>query len=104
MKTRSTKMMSIVLAMGVVLLLSCAGGKLDPSAVRQDLNLWEEAGWSELTPAEQELWKVLGWNEASWVGEAKKPPSEDKYWNQLNPEEQAAASKLGYTKESWDEE
>jgi hypothetical protein len=46
---------------------------------------------------------VLGWDEASWEGEAKKPPSEDKYWRQLTDEERSAAEKLGYTKESWDE-
>jgi hypothetical protein len=104
MKTMSKKLMVMALVMGVALLFSCAGAKIDPSTVRQDLDLWEEAGWAELTPAEQDLWKVLGWDEASWEGEAKQPASEDKYWNQLNAEEKAAATSLGYTKESWDEE
>jgi len=67
------------------------------------LSLWDEAGWSELTPAEQELWQILGWDEASWEGEAAQPASEDKYWFGLSEEERAAAGKLGYTKESWDE-
>lgn len=103
MKSRMIVLMTVL--MGVALLFGCAtSGKMDPNMVRtDDLNLWEEASWSELTPAEQELWKVLGWDEASWEGEAKKPPSEDLYWNQLSEEERMAATKLGYTKETWDE-
>jgi hypothetical protein len=103
MKSRTIVLMTVL--MGVALLFGCAtSGKVDPNMVRtDDLSLWDEAGWSELTPAEQELWKVLGWDEASWEGEAKKPPSEDLYWNQLSEEERSAATKLGYTKETWDE-
>jgi hypothetical protein len=97
--------MLMIAMMGVALVFGCAtSGKLDPNTVRtDDLNLWEEAAWADLTQAEQELWKVLGWSEASWEGEAKKPPSEDLYWNQLSEEERMAATKLGYTKETWDE-
>ncbi|MEN8244038.1 MAG: hypothetical protein ABFS43_03965 [Thermodesulfobacteriota bacterium] len=96
----------LVVLMSVALLFGCAtSGKLDPSTVRtDDLNFWEECGWADMTQAEQELWKVLGWDEASWEGEAKQPASEDKYWGGLSPEEQAAATALGYTKETWDEE
>ncbi len=95
----------MIALMSVALLFGCATtSKLDPNMVRtDDLNFWEEAGWEDLTPAEQALWKEMGWDEASWEGEAKKPPSEDLYWNQLSEEERAAATKLGYTKESWDE-
>ena len=63
---------------------------------------WDEMGWAELTKAEQALWGVLGWTEASWEEEEKPPASEDKYWNQLSDEEKEAAEKLGYDKESWD--
>ena len=103
MKSRITVV--LVVFMSLALMFGCATtGKLDPNTVRtDDLELWEEAGWTELTTAEQELWKVLGWDEASWEGEAKQPASEDKYWMQLSPEEQKAATALGYTKETWDE-
>ena len=103
MKSRIVVLM--IALMSVALLFGCAtSGKMDPNMVRtDDLNLWDEAGWADLTPAEQALWMVLGWDEASWEGEAKKPPSEDLYWNQLSEEERMAATKLGYTKETWDE-
>lgn len=96
----------LVVLMSVALLFGCAtSGKLDPSTVRtDDLNFWEECGWADMTPAEQDLWKVLGWDEDSWEGEAKQPASEDKYWGGLSAEEQAAATALGYTKATWDEE
>ena len=94
MKSRFAVLMIAVVS--VALLLGCAtSGKMDPNMVRtDDLNLWEEAGWAELTMAEQELWMVLGWDETSSEGEAKKPPSEDLYWNQLSEKERMAATKL----------
>lgn len=103
MKSRIIVLM--IALMSVALLFGCAtSGKLDPNSVRtDDLNLWEEAGWADLTMAEQALWKELGWDKDSWEGEAKKPPSEDLYWNQLSDKERMAAEKLGYSKESWDE-
>ncbi len=63
---------------------------------------WDEFGWTDMTKAEQALWGVLGWTEASWEGEAKNPASEDKYWKQLSAEERAACEGLGYTKRLWD--
>ena len=102
MESRISVMMMVLVS--VALLFGCASmGKMDPNTVRTDIELWEVAGWTEMTEAEQALWKVLGWNEASWEGEAKQPASEDKYWNQLSSDEQAAATALGYTKASWDE-
>jgi len=68
----------------------------DPTA------FWDEMGWTDMTKAEQALWGVLGWTEAAWEGEAKNPPSEDKYWNQLSDEEKDACKKLGYNKRLWD--
>jgi len=95
----------LVMMMSVALLFGCASmGKMDPNTVRTDIALWDEAGWADMTQAEQALWAKLGWSEASWEGEAKQPASEDKYWKQLSSEEQAAATALGYTKASWDEE
>ncbi len=103
MKSRTVMMM--IALMSVALMFGCAtSGKMDPNMVRtDDLNLWEDAGWVDLTMAEQALWMEMGWNEASWEGEAKKPPSEDLYWNQLSEKERMAATKLGYTKATWDE-
>jgi hypothetical protein len=109
MKMKSRVAVLMIALMSVALLFGCATsgkdeGKLDPNLVRSDnLKLWDEAGWTDLTPAEQALWKDLGWDEASWEGEAKKPPSEDMYWKQLTDKERMAAEKLGYTKETWDE-
>jgi len=103
MKSRIVGLM--IALMSVALLFGCAtSDKMDPNMVRtDDLNFYEEAGWADLTPAERALWIELGWDEASWEGEAKKPPSEDMYWNQLSDKERMAAEKLGYTKETWDE-
>ena len=104
MKARITVVLVVLLS--AALLFGCAtSGKLDPTTVRtDDLNFWEECAWTDMTPAEQDLWKVLGWDEASWEGEAKQPASEDKYWKALSAEEQSAATALGYTQATWDEE
>lgn len=104
----------VIVLMSVTLLFGCACFKsgtcdagevtLDPNLVRSDnIAFWEEAGWADMTAAEQALWGDLGWNEASWEGDEKMPASEDKYWKQLTDKERAAAEKLGYTKASWDE-
>ena len=104
MKARITVVLVVLLS--AALLSGCAtSGKLDPTTVRtDDLNFWEECAWTDMTPAEQDLWKVLGWDEATWEGEAKQPDSEDKYWKALSAEEQTAATALGYTQATWDEE
>ncbi len=106
MKSRIAVLMIVL--MSVALLLGCAtSGKdeaaMDPSSVHTDIAYWEEAGWEDMSSAEQALWMKLGWDADSWEGEAKAPASEDKYWKQLNDVEQAAATALGYTKASWDE-
>ena len=108
MKSRIAVLMMVLMSMA--LLFGCASsgkdeGALDPNLVRSDnIAMWEEIGWADMTAAEQALWKKLGWDEASWEGDTKQPASEDKYWKQLSEEEQAAATALGYTKESWDAE
>ena len=109
MKTKMWKIsflfcLATMVLLGAMLLSGCTK-TIDPSTVRNDnLELWEEIGWTDMTPAEQALWKKLGWTEDSWEGEAKKPPSEDKYWRQLTDEERSVAEQLGYTKETWDAE
>ena len=100
----------LVVMMGVALVSVGAASAmdvrgLDPNLVRSNnIDFWEEVDWEGMTPAEQWLWKVLGWTEASWNEEEKPPASEDKYWKQLTVEERFAAERLGYTKASWDEE
>ncbi len=108
MKSRTA--VCLIMFMGVALVFVCATsamgqGTLDPNLVRSDnVNFWEEVGWSDMTPAEKWLWQKLGWTEASWNEEEKPPASEDKYWKQLTDAERYAAERLGYTKKSWDEE
>jgi hypothetical protein len=86
--------------------MTSAAAELTDSTVRvppgDPTKFWDSMGWTELTKAEQALWAVLGWNAASYEGEAKQPASEDKYWKQLNDAERAACEKLGYTKRLWD--
>jgi hypothetical protein len=100
----------LVVLMGVALVFVGATSAkdeaaLDPNLVRSDnLDFWEEVGWTDMTPAEKWLWQKLSWTEASWNEEEKPPASEDKYWKQLTDEERYAAERLGYTKASWDEE
>ena len=63
---------------------------------------WEQFDWDEFNAAEQRLWGILGWNEASWDGDANGVASESKSWNELTEDEQVAAEQLGYTQASWD--
>ena len=103
MKTRIAVLM--VVLMSAALLFGCAtSGKTDANSVRTDIAYWEEAGWEDMTAAEQALWMDLGWSEAAWNEEEKAPASEDKYWNSLSADEKAAATALGYTKANWDGE
>ena len=80
----------------------------DTSDVRQpaegqDLEaFWNQFDWSELNSAEQALWEVLGWNEASWDGAVTEPASESKTWSELTEEKRSAAEQLGYTETYWD--
>lgn len=103
------KMLSVftILILGGLLVSCCAMQTSSPEirqpAAGEELEaFWDEFDWDELTPAEQELWGVLGWNQVSWDEEAEKPASEEKDWDELSAEEQSAAQKLGYTQEYWD--
>jgi hypothetical protein len=88
-------------------LWGCSAGPQD-TEVRQpeageDLEaFWDAFDWSDLTSAEQELWGTLGWDEASWQGEADEPASESKDWSELSASEQQAAEQLGYDPAYWD--
>ena len=104
--------LSTILLIGMGLLLGCgtpsSPDEQDMSEVRhpvesEDLEaFWDEFDWTDLTPAEQALWGVLGWDEASWQGEADEPASESKDWSELTDEERSAAGKLGYDETYWD--
>ncbi|MFP4345495.1 MAG: hypothetical protein ACLFU8_12440 [Anaerolineales bacterium] len=111
MKTGHLKKAALIWLVGIFLLsvgtLGCSP-RPDASDVRvpkaaEDLEaFWDAFDWSDLTTAEQELWGVLGWNEASWQGEADEPASESKDWSALTAEEQRAAQQLGYDQAYWD--
>ena len=104
--------LSKILLIGMGLLLGCgipsAPDEQDTSEVRQPVQdedleaFWDEFDWTDLTPAEQALWGVLGWDEASWQGEADEPVSESKDWSELTDEERSAAEQLGYDETYWD--
>jgi hypothetical protein len=104
MKSKVAVMMVVLTSIALLFGNAIAGGIPADTVRSNDINFWEEVGWSDMTPAEQALWMKLGWNADSWEGEAKQPASEDKYWKQLSAEEQAAATALGYTKATWDAE
>lgn len=63
---------------------------------------WNGFDWADLTPAEQEAWSALGWDEESWDEETNIPASEEATWDELTEDEQAAAESLGYNQENWD--
>jgi len=106
--------LTLALVLAFSLVTGCAstqGGKAADTALTDETvrvppgdptKFWDEFSWKDMTKAEQALWGVLGWTEAAWEGEAKNPPSEDKYWNQLSDEEKDACKKLGYNKRLWD--
>jgi len=73
-----------------------------PAAGQDPDAFWNTFYWSELNSAEQALWGVLGWNEASWQGISQEPASESKAWNELTEEESSAAEQLGYNEMYWD--
>jgi hypothetical protein len=63
---------------------------------------WNKFSWSDLTPAEQELWGKLGWGKDSWAGTAPPPLTEDTEWSELSSEERKSATQLGYDRFYWD--
>ena len=106
--------LSAILLICMGLLLGCASpsalppGQQDTSEVRQTEKgeeleaFWDKFDWTDLTLAEQALWGVLGWDEASWQDEADAPASESKDWSELSDEERRAAEQLGYDEKYWD--
>lgn len=103
---------SMILLVGIVLLVgpgsAFASSQDRPAAteIRQAIGdvsvFWDEFDWGDLTCGEQALWRVLGWDMASWQGETQYPVSEFKTWRDITEREQAAAVLLGYSEELWD--
>ncbi|MFC1882403.1 hypothetical protein ACFL2S_13030 [Thermodesulfobacteriota bacterium] len=63
---------------------------------------WNKFNWSDLTPAEQDLWGKLGWGKDSWAGKAPPPLTENMDWSELTSKERKAAEQLGYSRFYWD--
>jgi hypothetical protein len=75
----------------------------DPRQPEGDIEaFWNDFDWNDLRPNEQELWGVLGWDEASWQEETDPPASEEMTWEELTDEERDAAEQLGYDQATWD--
>ncbi len=108
---------SILISLSVALLLAFSlvtgcvssqkGANQSGDSVRtptENVNaFWDNQDWADMTKAEQDLWSLVGYTEAVWVGDAKNPPEEDMYWKQLAPEKRAALEKMGYTKSFWND-
>jgi hypothetical protein len=99
--------LAVLFLLGIGLLLGCNSQPDAPKVRQPDAGeeleaFWDAFDWSELNTTEQELWGVLGWDEASWQGEAEEPASESKDWSELNAAEQRAAEQLGYDQAYWD--
>ena len=62
-----------------------------------------DAAWRDLTLAQREAARVLGYTKRKW-DRNKSVPADDKYWVDLSSEEQQAAATLGYTAAAWDAE
>lgn len=66
-----------------------------------------EKGWTDMTPAQRDAARVLGYNRTTWdddSGREPQPESDNKDWAELTENERAAAKVFGYTEASWDNE
>ncbi len=64
-------------------------------------DFWVNTPWDQLTFAEQEAWKLLGWNAGNWDGTGDLPQSEMTVWADLSDDEQALVARLGYDEAAW---
>ncbi len=104
--------LSTMLLLPAMLLLGCASPPASTQSSTATANVrqpegnpeafWNKLSWSDLTPAEQELWGKLGWSKDNWTRTAPPPPTEDMDWNELSSEERKAAGQLGYDRFYWD--
>jgi hypothetical protein len=57
--------------------------------------------WGELSNVQQDVFRLLGWSEASWLNN-EAPSSYEKQWNQLSSTEQSVANAICYFEHNWD--
>ncbi|MCP4020986.1 MAG: hypothetical protein GY729_04015 [Desulfobacteraceae bacterium] len=101
--------MSLALMLAFSLLTGCVSTQgratLSDDTIRlptENVNeFWDNKEWEELSKAEQELWSLVGFTEAVWIGDEKNPPEQELYWKQIAPEKRAVLEKLGYTESFW---
>lgn len=56
--------------------------------------------WEELSVGQQDIFRLLGWNETSWSYK-QTPSSYEKQWDQLSTTEQSAANAICYFEHNW---
>jgi len=57
--------------------------------------------WGELTTSQQDVFRLLGWNEVSWSND-ETPSSYGKQWDRLSTKEQSVANRICYFEHNWD--
>ncbi len=57
--------------------------------------------WGELTTSQQDIFRMLGWNEVSWSND-EIPSSYEKDWDRLSTTEQSKANAVCYFEHNWD--
>lgn len=57
--------------------------------------------WSELSTAQRDVFRLLGWSEAIWSNN-ETPSSYEKQWDQLSTTEQSVANAVCYFEHNWD--
>ena len=99
----------IVASMLTAFVVGC-GDDDDDDDVRQPTGsdvhaFWNQFSWNQLSPAEQQLWGILGWEEANWDGDETQsvpvPASDSKSWDELTEDERSAAEDLGHSEADW---
>ena len=77
--------------------------KLALRTVSQPTTLGKDKAWAEMTEAEQEAARELGWIEASWDG-GEVTQACSWMWAALPPPQRTAAVTLGYAEAAWNAE
>lgn len=57
--------------------------------------------WDKLTTSQQDIFRMLGWSEASWSND-EIPRSYEKQWDRLSTTEQSLANAVCYFEHNWD--